>query len=77
MLTLYINPDRSPAAVQARADGSVLTSLRLKRGAELPMRVVVLGSATASQLRIGVKASYESDLLAFAEAATGTATAST
>lgn len=76
MLTLYINPDRSPAAVQARADGSVLTSLRLKRGAELPMRVVVLGSAAASQLRVGVKASYESDLLAFAEAATGTATGS-
>ena len=75
-MNIYINPEKSPAAVQAKATGSPVSSLRLKRGANLNLSVVVMGSTTACNLRFGIKAKgdYEGSLLAYAEATTGQAT---
>lgn len=75
-MNIYINPEKSPAAVQAKASGSLVSSLRLKRGANLNLSVIVLGCSTASNLRFGIKAKgdYEGSLLAYAEATTGQAT---
>ena len=75
-MNLFINTEKSPAAVQAKATGSLVSSLRLKRGANLNLSVIVLGSTTASNLRFGIKAKgdYEGSLLAYAEATTGQAT---
>ena len=75
-MDIYINPDKSPAAVQARISGTPITSLRLKRGANLNFSVVIIGSKAASNLRFGIKAKgdYEGSLLAYAEATTGQAT---
>ena len=75
-MNIYINSEKSPAAVQAKATGSPVSSLRLKRGANLNLSVIVQGSTTASNLRFGIKAKgdYEGSLLAYAEAATGQST---
>ena len=75
-MDIYINPDKSPAAVQARISGTPITSLRLKRGANLNFSVVIIGSKAASNLRFGIKAKgdYEGSLLAYAEATTGQST---
>ena len=75
-MDIYINPDKSPAAVQARISGTPISSLRLKRGANLNFSVVIIGSKAASNLRFGIKAKgdYEGSLLAYAEATTGQAT---
>lgn len=75
-MNIYINPEKSPAAVQAKATSSPVSSLRLKRGANLNLSVIVLGCSTASNLRFGIKAKgdYEGSLLAYAEATTGQAT---
>lgn len=75
MFTLYLNPEKSPVAVQAKANGSPVSALKFKRGAIVPLRVIVLGSTAAAQLRIGIKAknAFESNLLVYAEAATGIA----
>ena len=72
-MNIYINSEKSPAAVQAKATGSPVSSLRLKRGANLNLSVVVMGSTTACNLRFGIKAKgdYEGSLLAYAESATG------
>lgn len=75
-MDIYINPDKSPAAAQARISGTPITSLRLKRGANLNFSVIIIGSSSASNLRFGIKAKgdYEGSLLAYAEATTGQAT---
>lgn len=75
-MNIYINPEKSPAAIQAKATGSPVSSLRLKRGANINMSVIVLGSASASNLRFGIKAKgdYEGALLAYAEADNGVTT---
>lgn len=72
-MNIYINSEKSPAAVQAKATGSPVSSLRLKRGANLNLSVIVMGSTSASNLRFGIKAKgdYEGSLLAYAESATG------
>lgn len=72
-MNLYINPEKTPAAVQAKSGGTPVSSLRLKRGAHLELSVIILGSNNASNLRFGVKAKgdYEGELLAYAEAAEG------
>lgn len=74
MLTLYLNPEKSPVAVQAKADGSPVSALKFKRGATVPLRIIVLGSSAATQLRIGIKEqhAFEDGLLVYGEAATGT-----
>lgn len=73
MLTLFLNPDKTPAALQGKADGAPISSLNFKRGADIPLRVVVIGSQSATQLRIGVKAknAFEEDLLVFGNSETG------
>lgn len=72
-MNIYINPEKSPAAIQAKASGSPISGLRFKRGANLNLSVVVMGSTTACNLRFGIKAKgdYEGSLLAYAESATG------
>lgn len=69
-MDIYLNAQKSPAVWQARADGGVLSSLRLKRGAVVPMSVVILGSTSASQLKLGIKIKndYEGVLMALATA---------
>lgn len=75
-MNIYINAEKSPAAWQGRADGGILSSLKLKRGAVVPMSITVLGSTSASHLKLGIKArgDYEGELLAFARADSGTRT---
>ncbi len=75
-MNIYINSEKSPAAVQAKATGSPVSSLRLKRGANINLSVVILGSSGASKLRFGIKAKgdYEGALLAYAEANNGITT---
>lgn len=72
-MNLYINPEKTPAAVQAKSGGTPVSSLRLKRGAHLELSVIILGSSNAGNLRFGVKAKgdYEGELLAYAEVAEG------
>ena len=72
-MNLYINPEKTPAAVQAKSGGTPVSSLRLKRGAHLELSVIILGSNNAGNLRFGVKAKgdYEGELLAYAEVAEG------
>lgn len=76
MFTIYINPEKAPAALQSKANGTPLAALRLKRGATVPIRVVLLGVSEASNLRLGVKnkGGYEDELLLFASAAEGEST---
>ena len=75
-MNIYINSEKSPAAVQAKATGSPVSSLRLKRGANINLSVVILGCSNASKLRFGIKAKgdYEGTLLAYAEANNGITT---
>lgn len=75
-MNIYINSEKSPAAVQAKATGSPVSSLRLKRGANINLSVVILGCTSASHLRFGIKAKgdYEGALLAYAEANNGITT---
>lgn len=75
-MDIYLNAEKSPAVWQARADGGVLSSLRLKRGAVVPMSVVILGSTSASQLKLGIKIKndYEGVLMALSTADSGTMT---
>lgn len=77
MFTIYINPEKAPAALQAKANGAALSALRLKRGAKMPISVVLLGVNKASNLRMGVKSKggYEDELLLLASANEGDATA--
>ena len=73
MFTIYINPEKAPAALQAKANGAALSALRLKRGATMPISVVLLGVSEASNLRMGVKSKggYEDELLLLASANEG------
>ncbi len=50
--------------------------MRLKRGAVVPLSVTLMGVQEATDLRLGIKASYEGVLLALAWASTGTLTES-
>lgn len=76
MFTIYVNPEKAPAALQSKANGTPLSALRLKRGATIPICVVLLGVNDACNLRIGVKnkGGYEEDLLLYAAASSGTTT---
>ena len=75
-MDIFINTDKSPAQLQGKATGSPLSSFRVKRGASVPLSVTILGSDSASGLRMGIKAkgNYEGDLLILAEADSGTPT---
>ena len=75
-MDIFINTDKSPALIQAKATGSPLSAFKVKRGAVVPLSVTVLGSQTATGLRMGIKAkgNYEGDLLILAEADSGTQT---
>ncbi len=75
-MDIFINTDKSPASVQSKSTGSPLTALRVKRGAVVPLAITVLGSQSASNLRMGIKAkgNYEGELLILAEAESGTQT---
>lgn len=76
MFSIYINPEKSPAALTARPNGAVLSNLRLKRGATVPLTVVVLGDSEITDLRFGVKLKneYEEELLIFARSEQGEVT---
>ena len=75
-MDIFINTDKCPASVQSKSTGSPLTALRVKRGAVVPLAITVLGSQSASNLRMGIKAkgNYEGELLILAEADSGTQT---
>lgn len=75
-MDVFINTDKSPALMQAKATGSSLSGFRVKRGAVVPLSVTVLGSQFATGLRMGIKAkgNYEGDLLILAEADSGSQT---
>ena len=74
-MQLFINADKSPAAVQLKPTSQPISALRIKRGAIVPLDVTILGSTSASNLRFGLKSrnAYGSDLLLLANADTGTA----
>lgn len=76
MFSVYINPEKAPAALQSKANGTPLSALRIKRGATVPIRFVLLGVSEASNLRMGVKnkGGYEEELLLFASATEGEST---
>ena len=73
-MDIFINSEKSPALIQAKATGSPLSSFRVKRGASVPLSVTILGSDSATGLRMVIKAkgNYEGDLLIHAEADSGT-----
>ncbi len=75
-MDIFINTDKSPALIQAKATGSPLSGFKVKRGAVVPLSVTVLGAQNATGLRMGIKAkgNYEGDLLILAEAAAGAQT---
>ena len=75
-MDIFINSEKSPALIQAKATGSPLSGFKVKRGAVVPLTVTVLGAQNATSLRMGIKAKghYEGDLLILAEAAAGTQT---
>ena len=75
-MDIFINTDKSPAQLQAKSTGSPLSSFKVKRGAVVPLSVTILGSSSASGLRMGIKekGNYEGDLLILAEADSGTQT---
>lgn len=72
-MNIYINPEKSPAAIQAKVSGSPISGLRFKRGATLNLSVIILGCTSASKLRFGIKAKgdYEGALLVYAAADNG------
>ena len=73
-MQLYINPSKSPAVVQLKANAQPIASLRFKRGAIVPMEVVVVGAGDASHMRFGVKErnAYGGELLLLAGPVDGT-----
>lgn len=75
-MDIFINSEKSPALIQAKATGSPLSGFKVKRGAVVPLTVTVLGAQNATALRMGIKAkgNYEGDLLILAEAAAGAQT---
>ena len=75
-MDIFINSEKSPALIQAKATGSPLSGFKVKRGAVVPLSVTVLGAQNATALRMGIKAkgNYEGDLLILAEAESGTQT---
>lgn len=75
-MDIFINSEKSPALIQAKATGSPLSGFKVKRGAVVPLSVTVLGAQNATALRMGIKAKghYEGDLLILAEAAAGSQT---
>ena len=75
-MDIFINSEKSPALIQAKATGSPLSGFKVKRGAVVPLSVTVLGAQNATGLRMGIKAKghYEGDLLILAEAAAGSQT---
>ena len=75
-MDIFINSEKSPALIQAKATGSPLSGFKVKRGAVVPLSVTVLGAQNATGLRMGIKAkgNYEGDLLILAEAESGTQT---
>ncbi|MBR3926942.1 MAG: hypothetical protein IKJ58_09265, partial [Akkermansia sp.] len=75
-MDIFINSEKSPALIQAKATGSPLSGFKVKRGAVVPLSVTVLGAQNATALRMGIKAkgNYEGDLLILAEAAAGAQT---
>lgn len=75
-MDIFINSEKSPALIQAKATGSPLSGFKVKRGAVVPLTVTVLGAQNATGLRMGIKAkgNYEGDLLILAEAAAGSQT---
>ena len=75
-MDIFINSEKSPALIQAKATGSPLSGFKVKRGAVVPLSVTVLGVQNATGLRMGIKAkgNYEGDLLILAEAAAGSQT---
>ena len=75
-MDIFINSEKSPALIQAKATGSPLSGFKVKRGAVVPLSVTVLGAQNATGLRMGIKAkgNYEGDLLILAEAAAGSQT---
>ena len=75
-MDIFINSEKSPALIQAKATGSPLSGFKVKRGAVVPLTVTVLGAQNATGLRMGIKAkgNYEGDLLILAEAESGTQT---
>ncbi len=75
-MDIFINTDKSPALIQAKATGSPLSGFKVKRGAVVPLSITVLGTQIATGLRMGIKAkgNYEGDLLILAEAESGTQT---
>ena len=77
-MDIFINTDKSPALIQAKATGSPLSAFKVKRGAVVPLSVTVLDTQTATGLRMGIKTkgNYEGDLLILAEADSGTQTES-
>ena len=72
-MNIYINPEKSPAAIQAKSSGSPISGLRFKRGATLKLSVIILGCTSARKLRFGIKAKgdYEGALLVYASADNG------
>lgn len=75
-MQLYINPDKSPAAVQLRTTSQAISALRFKRGAIVPLQVCIVGSTNARNLRLGIKArnAYGGDLLLLSSSTAGTPT---
>ena len=75
-MDIFINSEKSPALIQAKATGSPLSGFKVKRGAVVPLSVTVLGAQNATALRMGIKAkgNYEGDLLILAEAESGSQT---
>ena len=75
-MDIFINSEKSPALIQAKATGSPLSGFKVKRGAVVPLSVTVLGAQNATGLRMGIKAKghYEGDLLILAEAPAGSQT---
>ncbi len=72
-MNLFLNSASTPPAVQLKANGSPLASMRLKRGAVVPLSVTVLGVTNATNLRFGIKSAHEGEMLALAAADSGTA----
>lgn len=75
MFTIYINPEKAPAALQSKANGAALSALRPRRGATILISVVLLGVTEASNLRMRIKSKggYEEDLLLLTSASEGEA----
>ncbi len=72
-MNIFLNPASTPPAVQLKATGSPLASMRLKRGAVVPLVVTILGVQNATNLRFGIRAAHEGEMLALASADSGTA----